>query len=142
MIRGHVVEDEFAGFKGNANLSTSTSNATASGETPRRKASRARVRPMSSSSQQQPMRPRSMSAFDPFPGPASGGRRFSGGRPHSRISLPSADIMNADDVDPPTEVEVKISMLSAKIDKLTDIIIALQKEKDGGSASSTPPDDR
>lgn len=56
----------------------------------------------------------------------------------SRLSLPGPD---ADDVEPPTEVEVKIAVLSAKIDKLTDIILALQKEKDEASASS-PSDER
>lgn len=131
LIRGHVTDDEFAGFKGPANPPTTMGP---SGETPRRKASRARVRPLSSSSQQQQpqQRPRSMSAFDPFPAPPPG--RGLSGRP-SRLSLPSADAVNVDDVEPPTEVEVKIAVLSAKIDKLMDIIVTLKKEKDEASAS-------
>lgn len=128
-IRGHVVEDEFAGFKGPANLPTA---ATASGETPRRKASRARVRPVSSSSQQQ--RPQSMSAFEPFPAPSRG--RVLSGR-QSRLSLPSAvEAVNVDDVEPPTEVEVRIAVLSAKIDKLMDFVLAIQKDRDQASGSS------
>lgn len=131
-IRGHVVDDEFAGFKGPANPPTAP---TASGETPRRKASRARVRPMSSSSQQQ--RPQSMSALEPFPAPPPG--RVVSGR-QSRLSLPSGamDAATVDDMEPPTEIDVKISILSAKIDKLTDVILALQKDKDEACASSSP----
>lgn len=78
-----------------------------------------------------------MSAFEPFPAPPPG--RVVSGR-QSRLSLPSGAIDAAivDDLEPPTEMDVKISLLSAKIDKLTDIILALQKDKDEASTSSSP----
>lgn len=116
LIRGHVTDDEYAGFKGPTNATTATVG------TPRKKDSRSRMRPRSSSSQQ---RPQSMSMFEPFPAP--GARVVS--TPVARTSLPGVDGIN-DDVDPPTEVEVKIGELSAKIDKLMGIIVAMQKEKE------------
>lgn len=141
-VRGRVVgggDDRFAGFKGPANLPDTTNNTTtaaSTGETPRRKASRARMRPVSSSSQHRPL---SMSIFEPFapappgpPLPPPQGRVFSGGRRPSRRSVSSAVVGNADqdddDMEPPTEVEVQIAVLSTKIDTLVDMMLALQKK--------------
>lgn len=75
-----------------------------------------------------------MSAFEPFPAPPPG--RVLSGR-QSRLSLPSAvEAVNVDDVEPPTEVEVRIAVLSAKIDKLMDVVLAIQKDRDHASGSS------
>lgn len=38
-----------------------------------------------------------------------------------------------DDVDAPTEMDVRIAELSGKIDRLTDIILAMQAERYGGA---------
>lgn len=49
----------------------------------------------------------------------------------SVASLRSVDAAN-DDIDAPTDVEIKVAELSGKIDKLMDIILAMQREKESG----------
>lgn len=44
-------------------------------------------------------------------------------------SLRSTDAAN-DDIDAPTDVEIKVAELSGKIDKLMDMILAMQQEKE------------
>lgn len=135
LIRGKVTNDDFAGFKGPRLEGTAPPNnhgATGGGSisgVPRRKTSRAGrmlMRPASSSSQGQQQRRvlsnrMSISAFEPL-----ASTRLASVRAFAATADASID-----DVDAPTEVEVKISELSSKIDKLTEIILAMQREKDG-----------
>lgn len=126
LIRGKVTNDEFAGFKGPRIESSGAPNN--GGVAPRRKASRAKMRPMSSaSSQRYGGRPKSSSVFEPLPP-----TRVASMRPwavRSTASLRSADAAN-DDIDAPTDVEIKVAELSYKIDKLMDVILAMQQDKE------------
>lgn len=146
LIRGKVTNDEFAGFKGprleaaaNApppayNNNNNNNGATGGGGIsgmPRRKTSRAgrmMVRPASSSSQGQQQRRvsnrTSASAFEPL----------ASTRVASVRAFTATADASIDDVDAPTEIEVKISELSNKIDKLTEIILAMQSERNGQQA--------
>lgn len=156
LIRGKVGRDEFAGFKGPLmdpappayHSSSSNNNGTTSaagqhnGGAPRRKVSRARMatRPASSSSQgQQQQRSAarmSVSGFEPLPAARVASiRPFSTGGASSSsaaaMAAAAAADASVDDVDAPSEVEVRISELSGKIERLTDIILAMQRERDG-----------
>lgn len=135
LIRGKVTSDEFAGFKGPRTESgvapDSSSNNNGGSFAPRRKASRTKMRPMSSAASSQRHggsgRPKSSSVFEPLPP-----TRVASMRPwavRSNASLRSADAAN-DDIDAPTNVEIKIAELSGKVDKLMDIILAMQQEKE------------
>lgn len=130
LIRGKVTNDEFAGFKGRTQSSDAAATAANNGGfPPRRKMSRTRMRPMSATSsqrQQQSGRPKSSSVFEPLPP-----TRVASMRPwtmRSTGSLRSTDAAN-DDIDAPTDVEIKVAELSGKIDKLMEIILAMQQEK-------------
>lgn len=130
LIRGKVTNDEFAGFKGRPAASAAAAAANNGGFPPRRKISRSRMRPMSatSSQRQQSGRPKSSSEFEPLPP-----TRVASMRPwtvRSTGSLRSTDAAN-DDIDAPTDVEIKVAELSGKIDKLMDMILAMQQEKEG-----------
>lgn len=131
LIRGKVTSDEYCGFKGPRHESASggvSSNGNNKG-TPRRKVSRNRMRPASSSSayaqQQQQARPQSMGMFEPSRlGPGRVGTM-------SIASLPVDNNYSAnDDVDAPTDMEVKIAELHGKIDRLTDIVLSMQRERE------------
>lgn len=128
------------------------------GPQPRRQTSRQRLvamRPVSSSSsshgrhrqqqqqyqQQHQQRQRSarsanrmsLSTFEPLPAATrvASIRPFSAGAPSSSVAAAARSDAATDDVDAPTEMEVKISELSGKIERLTEIILAMQSERDG-----------
>ena len=56
------------------------------------------------------------------------------------ISTPTADpdIAN-DDMDAPTDMDVKIAELSSKIDRLTEIILTMQRERSRDASQHTEP---
>ncbi|KAG6366412.1 hypothetical protein INS49_000589 [Diaporthe citri] len=125
LVKGKVASDEFYGFKGPRLEGALGSGGSAA----QRKASRAKVRPASSSSayaHQQHQQLRRSDALRPVSAPA--------------ISAPSADpdIAN-DDMDAPTDMDVKIAELSSKIDRLTDMIIAMQRERSREASQHTEP---
>lgn len=125
LIKGKVASDEFYGFKG-PRLEAALGSG---GSAAQRKASRAKVRPASSSSayaQHQQQQQRRSDALRPVSAPA--------------ISAPSADpdIAN-DDMDAPTDMDVKIAELSSKIDRLTDMIISMQRERSRDASQHTEP---
>lgn len=147
LVRGKVGRDDFAGFKGPHTDTAPPAYSSSSGNNnnglaPRRKISRARMamRPASSSSQgQQQQRQRQSAAA----GRMSIGGGGGGGGPSSEPPvLPAARVASIrpfsasaadasiDDVDAPNEVEVKISELSGKIERLTEIILAMQSERE------------
>lgn len=74
----------------------------------------------------------SLSTFDPLPSMRVASIRAFATGAMSTTSLPRPDFVN-DDVDAPTEVEVKIAELSGKIDRLTDLLLAMQREKDAAA---------
>lgn len=127
LVKGKVANDEF-GLKG-PRLEAALGSG---GSAAQRKASRAKARASSSSAyahQQQQQ------------------RRFAGGlsdslRPVSApaISTPSADpdVAN-DDMDAPTDMDVKIAELSSKIDRLTEMIISMQGERSRDASQHTEP---
>lgn len=149
LVRGKVGRDSFAGFKGPlvdpAPPAYSNNGSGGGGPVPRRKISRARMamRPASSSSQGQQQQKRrstnagggrmSVSGFEPLL-PAA---RVASIRPFSAAGAAGAADASTDDVDAPGEVEVRISELSSKIERLTDIILAMQRERDGSPGSSS-----
>lgn len=126
LVKGKVASDEFYGFKGPRLEGALGSGGSAA----QRKASRAKVRPASSSSayahQQQQQQQRRSDALRPVSAPA--------------INTPSADpdIAN-DDMDAPTDMDVKIAELSSKIDRLTDMIITMQRERSRDASQHTEP---
>lgn len=125
LVKGKVASDEFYGFKG-PRLEAALGSG---GSAAQRKASRAKVRPASSSSayaQHQQQQQRRSDALRPVSAPA--------------ISAPSADpdIAN-DDMDAPTDMDVKIAELSSKIDRLTDMIISMQRERSRDASQHTEP---
>lgn len=127
-VRGKVTPDEYAGFKGprvEAADHNNHHNNGPGGALLQRKASRAKMRPTSSSSRRRYVPSRmSISAFEPMQAPKDS--------PTRAFTVPAAAAGDAanDDVDAPTEVDVKISELSGKIDRLTDIILAMQRERE------------
>lgn len=138
LIRGKVVSDEYAGFKGprtndpSSTPGTTTINNNGGGSVlPRRKVSRTRMRLGSAaSSQPRPMgRPKSSSVFEPLaPTRVASMRHWAA---MSTASLPAASDAANDDIDAPTDVEIRLLELSGKIDKLMDIIVTMQQEKEG-----------
>lgn len=134
LVKGKVASDEFYGFKGPRLEGTLGSGGSAA----QRRVSRAKVRPASSSSayayqQRQEQQQRRS---------AAGGLNVAALRPVSApaISSPAADpdIAN-DDMDAPTDMDVKIAELSSKIDRLTDMIIAMQRERSRDASQHTEP---
>ncbi|KUI53742.1 Calcium channel YVC1 [Cytospora mali] len=143
LIRHKVTNDEYCGFKGprqeSAGAASSSSNNNnnnnndSNKSTPGRKASRTKMRPASSSSAayaQHQARPQSMGMgmYEARPGQGRG----HGGGAMSVASMPVADNNDAanDNVDAPTETDVKIAELSCKIDRLTEIILSMQRERE------------
>lgn len=128
LVKGKVASDEFYGFKGPRLEGTLGSGGSAA----QRRASRAKVRPASSSSayaHQQYQQRR----------PATGG--LSGTlRPVSApaISPADPDIAN-DDMDAPTDMDVKIAELSSKIDRLTELVLSMQRERSRDASQHTEP---
>lgn len=128
LFRAKVASDEFYGFKG-PRLEGGPSLGSG-GSAAQRKASRAKVRPASSSSafaqHQQHQQLRRSDMLRPVSAPA--------------ISTPTADpdIAN-DDMDAPTDMDVKIAELSSKIDRLTDMIISMQRERSRDASQHTEP---
>lgn len=131
LIKGKVASDEFYGFKG-PRLEAALGSG---GSAAQRRVSRAKVRPASSSSafahQQQHQQRRSApgvlsDSLRPVSAPA--------------ISTPTADpdIAN-DDMDAPTDMDVKIAELSSKIDRLTEIILTMQRERSRDASQHTEP---
>ncbi|KAF3767609.1 hypothetical protein M406DRAFT_328679 [Cryphonectria parasitica EP155] len=126
-IRGKVIADEYAGFKGPRLDTANTAVGTMS-----RKASRAKMRPASSSDQRRSGRPSrmSMSVFDPVQLPRDSPTQ---GPPSAATpatpTTAATDALN-DDVDAPTQVEVKIAELNDKIDRLTELVLAMQRERE------------
>lgn len=124
LVKGKVASDEFYGFKGPRLEGALGSGGSAA----QRKASRAKVRPASSSSayahQQHQQQQRRSDALRPVSAPA--------------IRTPTADpdIAN-DDMDAPTDMDVKIAELSSKIDRLTDMIISMQRERSRDASQHT-----
>ncbi|ROW02309.1 hypothetical protein VSDG_02538 [Cytospora chrysosperma] len=136
LVRGGVARDEYCGFKG-PRLHEPAATA---GGTPQRKAARTKARPASSSSayaQQQHARPQSMGMgmgmFEPS--------RLGPGRAAtmSVASLPADNDYSAnDDVDAPTDLEVRIAELHGKVDRLTDIILSMQREREASRHTTEP----
>lgn len=128
LVKGKVASDEFYGFKGPRLEGTLGSGGSAA----QRKVSRAKVRPASSSSayahHHQQRRPVGglTAVLRPVSAPA--------------ISSPAADpdIAN-DDMDAPTDMDVKIAELSSKIDRLTEMIISMQRERSRDASQHTEP---
>lgn len=131
LVKGKVASDEFYGFKGPRLEGTLGSGGSAA----QRKASRAKVRPASSSSayahQQHQQQRRPQSGVSEMLRPVSA---------PVRISAPTADpdIAN-DDMDAPTDMDVKIAELSSKIDRLTEIILSMQRERSRDASQHTEP---
>lgn len=152
LVRGGVARDEYCGFKGPrlhepaATAGGSAPNGGGGGggnsnkSTPQRKAARTKARPASSSSayaQQQHARPQSMGMgmgmFEPS--------RLGPGRAAtmSVASLPADNDYSAnDDVDAPTDLEVRIAELHGKVDRLTDIILSMQREREASRHTTEP----
>lgn len=118
LVKGKVSSDEFNGFKG-PRLGEGPGLGSG-GSAAQRRASRAKVRPASSSSayahqqHQQQKRRVQGELLRPLSAPAIG------------IPSPDPDVAN-DDMDAPTDMDVKIAELSSKIDRLTEIILSMQK---------------
>lgn len=128
LVKGKVASDEYHGFKG-----PRLEGLNSGGPAAQRKASRAKVRPASSSDayahrQQQQRHPQSMS--EALLRPASAPAR----------APPAADpdIAN-DDMDAPTDMDVKIAELSSKIDRLTEIMLSMQRERGREASQPTEP---
>jgi len=129
LIKGKVSNDEFNGFKG-PRLQGGPGLGSG-GSAAQRRASRAKVRPASSSSayahqQQHQQQRRPGELLRPFSAPAIG------------VPAPDPDIAN-DDMDAPTDMDVKIAELSSKIDRLTDIILSMQRERSRDASQHTEP---
>ncbi|KAI3402112.1 hypothetical protein diail_41 [Diaporthe ilicicola] len=121
LVKGKVASDEFYGFKG-----PRLEGLNSDGPAPQRKASRAKVRPTSSSDayyahQQQLQQRRPHGVPEALLRPASAPAR----------AAPAADpdIAN-DDMDAPTDMDVKIAELSSKIDRLTEMMLSMQRERE------------
>lgn len=122
LIRNKVSNDEYAGFKGPRPNQNGTQT------TPKLGA------PTKATS-------RSVSSYRPTSGyrPSSGGPQSSSDAAQRRVSPrvnqhPAAMSANAlgvnqDDMDQPTDTDVRISELSSKIDRLTAIILAMQDQQ-------------
>lgn len=150
LVRGGVARDEYCGFKGPrlhepaATAGGAAPNGGGGGgsnsnkSTPRRKASRTKARPASSSSayaQQQHARPQSMGMGMFEPSLLGPGRAAT----MSVASLPADNDYSAnDDVDAPTDLEVKIAELHGKVDRLTDIILSMQREREASRHTTEP----
>lgn len=129
LIRGQVVSDEYAGFKGhrtNTDSNTTTTN-NGRGVLPRRKVSRNRMRAGSVTSRSTP-RPKSSSAFEPLPPTRVMSMRQWAGMSTASLRSPT-DAAN-DDMDAPTDVDIRLMELSAKMDKLMEIVVTMQQEKE------------
>lgn len=117
LVKGKVSSDEFNGFKG-PRLGEGPGLGSG-GSAAQRRASRAKVRPASSSSayahQQHQQRRAHGELLRPLSAPAIG------------VPSPDPDVAN-DDMDAPTDMDVKIAELSSKIDRLTEIILAMQRD--------------
>ncbi|KKY38005.1 putative ion transporter [Diaporthe ampelina] len=129
LVKGKVASDEFYGFKGPRLEGTLGSGGSAA----QRKASRAKIRPASSSSayarqQQQQRRPQSGVSETLRPVSA----------PVRSTPMADPDIAN-DDMDAPTDMDVKIAELSSKIDRLTDMILSMQRERSRDASQHTEP---
>lgn len=143
LIRGKVTSDEYAGFKG-PRIESSSSNGGGLGSggpgsnnnTMSRKTSRAKMRPTSASSPRPPNRPSrmSISVYEPIHPPRDSPTRFVSGT-GSVVTPTTATTTEAaaaahDDIDAPTDVELKIAELSNKIDRLTELMLAMQRERE------------
>jgi hypothetical protein len=124
LVKGKVSNDEFNGFKG------PQGGLGSGGSAAQRLVSRAKVRPASSSSayahHPQQRRPPQGELPRPVSAPAVG------------VPAPDPDIAN-DDMGAPTDTDVKIAELSSKIDRLTEIILAMQREKRMDASQHTEP---
>ncbi|KAK2613721.1 hypothetical protein N8I77_000613 [Diaporthe amygdali] len=119
LVKGKVASDEYHGFKG-PRLEALNSG----GGAAQRKASRAKVRPASSASAYAHLQHRRpQSASDATLRPVSAPTR--GADPDIAI----------DDMDAPTDMDVKIAELSSKIDRLTEMMLSMQSERDRGRGS-------
>lgn len=157
-VRGKVGRDDFGGFKGplvyppppsyHSTSNDNSNNGATTTQGPRRKVSRARMsmRPASSSSQGQQQRRAaggrmSVSGFEPLQATRVASiRPFAAGAASSSssaVAAAAATDASVDDVDAPTQVEVKIAELSAKVERLTEIILAMQSDRQGGSGADT-----
>jgi hypothetical protein len=134
LIRGKVMSDEYAGFKG-PRVESSYSNGGGLGSggpgsnnnTMSRKTSRAKMRPSSASSPRPRNRPSrmSISVYEPMHASRDSPTRLVSGTGGGGVVTPTtattaeAAAAAHDDVDAPTDVELKIAELSNKIDRLT-----------------------
>lgn len=71
-----------------------------------------------------------MSVFEPLPPTRVASMRTYA--VHSSSSAAALGDAANDDVDAPTEMDVKIAELSGKIDRLTEIILSMQRERQEG----------
>ncbi|CAN8102347.1 unnamed protein product [Discula destructiva] len=128
-IRGKVTNDEYAGFKGKR-VDLAAAQRNNGGALPSRKKSQHFKMHSASpaSSLRHSGRPKSCSVFEPLPPARVASMRHWAAM--STASLRSTDAAN-DDIDAPTDVEIKIAELSGKIDRLMEVILTMQQDKNG-----------
>lgn len=128
LVKGKVGGDGFNGFNGPRGLE-GPGQLGSGGSAAQRRASRAKVRPASAASAyaHQQRRPAQLGELPrPVSAPAVG------------VPAPDPDIAN-DDMDAPTDMDVKIAELSSKIDRLTEIMLSMQRERSRDVSQHTEP---
>lgn len=152
LVRGKVARDEYCGFQGprhdasgstTTNTTTTTKSTTTATTVSQRKTSRTRTRPASSPTspyalnqhqyqQLQPARPQSMGMgmFEPLILPSSRLVPMAADNNNNNNIINNNNDAANDDVDAPTDVDVQIAELSSKIDRLTEIILSMRRERE------------